>query len=91
MAGNPLVMTYLDGGGVHEGEAGAVAPALLQAGQQWDDHHRSQFNEPVAADQTGEFGYGLKAILAVVPIMLLMTTFHQKHVQFFLVFLKGAF
>ena len=49
-------MTYPDGGGIHKGDAGAVALALLQVGCQWDDHRKSQFNEPVAADQIGEFG-----------------------------------
>ena len=55
VAGNPLVMTYLDGSGIHKGQAGAVALALLQVGRQRDDHGRSQFHEPVVADQTGEF------------------------------------
>ena len=56
VARNPFVMAYLDGGGVHEGKAGAAALALLQVGQQGDQHGRSQFDEPVVADQSGEFG-----------------------------------
>ena len=32
VARNPFVMTYLDGGGVHEGKTGAFTLALLQVG-----------------------------------------------------------
>ena len=55
VTGNPFVMAYLDGGGIHEGKAGAVALTLLQVGRQGDQHRRSQFNESVVADQSGEF------------------------------------